>query len=502
MEKINKNQLTKRVLKTMEECRDPKVLERLQTIFDRLNDNSSLEKNGLIQRLKNAIYSWNSKYINEEEIENVRISIKELEEIVSTSILTEKVFQNRNFEDFQSDLEIEINNFLDLHFGVVFNEQDNSLKRYDIEFTDDMKMAAYNEVLKQMQHRYIEGDIYVRDLIIETKDKYMQMSNSILSKCKDMEIQPYYGSKEFMEHRIVDIIKGITRLLEYPKFEGRKDMSEDLQYLQQMYADYKGCSINMNSIEEQKSYYEQLEEFYKKALSIEDRLSKDVEQVWKDRMKEKNSTEGEMAYFAHVLTRGEFNPNDMTKVCVAYITEKTLALPYGDYGFIYDMDMENILQMSSTDAGSWKINKKDFIERKLPTNYQFTEPIDEDGNRIFFEYPPTVSKLLLPDDVELETINNTIKSNGEMLNYDKFMPINETVIINKNKKMMPKAVFVRTYGEEENSEKVKKAKLLSEKLGIELKIFDKAKLREILGLQPLTLGEQNKLSKGSQIYND
>ena len=310
-----------------------------------------------------------------------------------------------------------------------------------------------------------------------------------------MEISPYYGDREFMEYRISYIIKCISRMLEHPKFEGRIDVVEDFQKLQEMYNNYQNFSIDMDSIEEQRNNYRQLENLYKQALLSENKLSKDVEQVWKERINEKNDTEGQMAYLAHVITGGEFDPKDMNKVCTTYITDKTLTLPYGDYGFLYPMDMENILQMSVTDAGSWKISKGDFIERGLCTSWQFAEPIDEKGNRMFFEYPPHVSKLLLPDDIEQGTIQETIRLNGEMLNYDKFIPYNEIVIINKNKQMMPIAVFVKTYGNEEGSDKVKKARALSEKLGIELKTFDISKLRENIGLQPLTSGELKKLAR-------
>ena len=97
--------------------------------------------------------------------------------------------------------------------------------------------------------------------------------------------------------------------------------------------------------------------------------------------------------------------------------------------------------------------------------------------------------------MEQETINENIQRNGEMLDYDKRNVYNEAVIINKNKKMMPIGVFVKIIGNEENSDKMQKAKALSEKFGLELKIFDKSVLRERLGLKPLTEGEMKKGSK-------
>lgn len=129
--------------------------------------------------------------------------------------------------------------------------------------------------------------------------------------------------------------------------------------------------------------------------------------------------------------------------------------------------------------------------------YQFTEPIDDEENRIFFEYPSMQSTLVLPDDVERETIAQTVNKNGEMLNYDKANPCNRLVIINKNKDLYLGAVFVKVMGNEEKSEKVQRAKELSKRLGIPFIEIDKALCRERLGLTPLTEKEEKSL-KDSQ----
>ena len=100
------------------------------------------------------------------------------------------------------------------------------------------------------------------------------------------------------------------------------------------------------------------------------------------------------------------------------------------------------------------------------------------------------SKLVLPDDVEKETIDRTMRENGEMLNYDKSCPSNRIVITNKDKKLYPSAVFVKVLGNEENTTKVQRAKQLSEKLGVPFVEIDKALCRERLGLTPLTEKEE------------
>lgn len=40
--------------------------------------------------------------------------------------------------------------------------------------------------------------------------------------------------------------------------------------------------------------------------------------------------------------------------------------------------------MCTDDAGSWQVNKKEFIERGCPRNWQLTKL---DGETVFYEYP-------------------------------------------------------------------------------------------------------------------
>ena len=102
---------------------------------------------------------------------------------------------------------------------------------------------------------------------------------------------------------------------------------------------------------------------------MENALSKDVEKVWKEALTSVSSylKDGKFAFLAHVITAGNFNPENMHKVCLAYITENTITLPYKDYGLIYPIDMDNIHSMCSEDAGSWVIDKNEFIDRRIST---------------------------------------------------------------------------------------------------------------------------------------
>lgn len=126
--------------------------------------------------------------------------------------------------------------------------------------------------------------------------------------------------------------------------------------------------------------------------------------------------------------------------------------------------------------------KKTLLIAGFSKEYQYTTPIDDEGNKIFFEFPASQSTLALPDDIEKETINRTIEENGEILNYDKETPCNRIVLVNKNKDLK----LIATFTTSKDPRIIKKAKDLSQKLGIPFIEIDKEICRERCGLKPLT----------------
>ena len=80
-----------------------------------------------------------------------------------------------------------------------------------------------------------------------------------------------------------------------------------------------------------------------------------------------------------------------------------------------------------------------------------------------------------------------------MLNYDNYNTCNDVTVINKEGTLKPIASFVKVLGNEQQSEKVQKAKKLSEELGIPCIEIDKALCRERLDLSPLTEKEERDL---------
>lgn len=142
-----------------------------------------------------------------------------------------------------------------------------------------------------------------------------------------------------------------------------------------------------------------------------------------------------------------------------------------------------------------RYQKKTLLIAGFSKEYQYATPIDDQGNRIFFEFPATQSTLALPDDIEKETINRTLEENGEMLNYDKETPCNRIVMTNKNEDLNQLAVFTIS----KNPTTIKKAKALSEKLGIPFVEIDKEICRERCGLNPLTEKETKQKREGQSL---
>ena len=142
-----------------------------------------------------------------------------------------------------------------------------------------------------------------------------------------------------------------------------------------------------------------------------------------------------------------------------------------------------------------RYQKKTLLIVGFSKEYQYTTPIDDEGNRIFFEFPAEQSTLALPDDIEKETINRTLEENGEMLNYDKETPCNRIVMTNKNKDLNLIATFMIS----KDPRIIKKAKELSQKLGIPYIEIDKEICRARCGLNPLTEKETKQKREGQSL---
>ena len=147
-------------------------------------------------------------------------------------------------------------------------------------------------------------------------------------------------------------------------------------------------------------------------------------------------------FLVSVLTKGYVKSNNLTKLCCTLVTDKCMPIPFGDYGYIVPFDINSLGTICTSDAGSWKINADDFINRNFISEWQLYEKC---GDEYVYYETPELSKLILPWNLEktmlennnnnlygsryseifLENSNGNIKTNGMFaLNQEKYDLIN------------------------------------------------------------------------------
>ena len=315
----------------------------------------------------------------------------------------------------------------------------------------------------------------------EYKKRYKKLEQDFMEK----DFKPYYGSPNFIVKRSEYINHCIQRIID------SKNVSDDLKInsikllpevrndYNEMLKIYSKSGDNMD-----KNTYEEMERLYLKIRDVEDILSKDVEQVWKEFLTDpRDYKEGDrFAFFAHTLTQGVVEPQKLNKVCCTLITDKSMPIIDGKYGYIFPMDMRTMGTMCLEDSGSWSISKKRFWEQKLAFDWQFAEESGFPGEKVFYE-EEKISKLILPEDMENAIIQRNEKYNGEPLNYNQYTAYSECYMIKtSDTDLMPISFFTK-YGQNQKMiEDLQKENpnLPSKSITIDLDMY-----REQIGLRPL-----------------
>jgi len=519
MKETNENNLTKKqelndLLKRLStENLNSSQQEKVQELFSKLNNGSSITK-----QPKKNIFSFLTNFLSKLKFKSENVDTKYLDDIeleineLILSFLSENMFSkdftksDQEYPYYSNTYEYSIKRYFQDTFRLEFS--DNSLKVYEVSISSEKYEKIKNCILNNSLMDFKNGKSLLEIKQI-TEETFKKQNEDIKRKCREIQaIEPYYGKISFMSKRIELIRNAMQRLTEHPDFTGRNDIFDYIKFCNEMVSTIEVPTDKM-SFDDQKRLYKRYEDFYCSMITIEEKLAPEVGKVWEKRFTKSDKfaeygsgkfigidsilENGKMAFFGHALGQGLFKAENMNKVCCAFLTEKTITVP-GDVGLIYPMDMENVLTISPSDAGSWVVNREEFIERGLPADWQFTEPIDEYGNRMFFEDPPTYTKLSLPEDIEQQSINSSIKTNGEMLNNDNHTCYNETILLNKNKKMLPIAVFVKVNGAV-SADVLKRAREVSKFYGLPILYMDICQLRQKQGLDPLTPKQREGLTK-------
>lgn len=360
------NELNSRLLEIIDDCKSEEGVTKLQSIYDRLNGNQALQVTGIKERIKNFIYNLSSNHKTEMLQEKIDIAKSEILDTIKQYIFTKDIMKKSNniVKDMPSDVAISIDNLLNLGLGLEFSEI--TVKRYPIELPKDVKEKGYFKALSAMSKSYLDNHITSDQIIKKYREQCRQKVKDIEDKSKSFEIEPYYGTKEFMEYRIKYIKECMEKMLQSKRFKGRDDIKSHIDRISEILSEYEKNQLDSKAINEQKDTYKKLETLYKEVVDIEKLLSPEVAEVWEEKLTsiDSYSKDSDFAFLAHTITDGEFNPENIKKLSMQYITPKTLTLK-GDYGVIYFPKADNLFAISPKDVENWKISKEDFIESRI-----------------------------------------------------------------------------------------------------------------------------------------
>ena len=163
------------------------------------------------------------------------------------------------------------------------------------------------------------------------------------------------------------------------------------------------------------------------------------------------------------------------------------------YGYIFDIDLDNIVVSSNADIFSDIKVEYDNIEfSDIFEKYYSYNDFEVKISPIFSHGIASISKIIPISYMKKINTDECIKINGEKLNYDVEEIYNEIVLLN-NLSLVKKAVFVRTNGDKSISVDYKEAKELAEKHNLPLIEIDLSLYREKNNLDILTKKDEKKI---------
>jgi len=322
---------------------------------------------------------------------------------------------------------------------------EGTYKMYPIE-DEEFSVSKYYEELHKISCEYFKTDLDETELMKNSLEEYKFRQKVLKNDFMNNNFEPYYGTPQFMSERAEYIIECLEKIINDNNINEKNKESALRLYprAKELLTELnnKANIINNGDKNFYKDVYKKIELDYIRIKTIEDIVSKDVQQIWEEFLTEpKNFKQGEhFAFLVHTFTNGEVKSKDITKICCTLATDKCMPIPYGDYGIICNPTMDQISTMCICDAGSWVISKEKFFDDEMPTSWQFAEELGYVDSKIFYE-EPRISKLILPTTMENEIIETNLKINGEYLNYTKAPCYSEIFIINNEHDLNVPAMF-------------------------------------------------------------
>ena len=289
-----------------------------------------------------------------------------------------------------------------------------------VEIIDDI-----NKELLKISEQCLFNDITVEEAIKQRSDYYSNKNGVIKNHFMQSDVSHYYGTPEFICERSQYILECMNNILMNRDIDSKYKLKTE-QCIEHAINLVNEIQVYTEILSNKRDYktYDKLKNSFCKLLKYEDYISKDVAQIWKQYLTDpKDYKEGEpFSFLVHAFS-GEIDTlRPMNKCCCTLVTEKCMPIPYGDYGVICEFNSDNIGTMCVEDAGSWRVSKRQFIDRNMPNTWQLAEKLWNSDEYVWYEYPK-ISKLILPAIMEQKMIDNNIRCNSDGQQFEAYTEI-------------------------------------------------------------------------------
>lgn len=274
---------------------------------------------------------------------------------------------------------------------------------------ETLESAADKEYLK-ISEEFFTTKKSIEEILEERTTALSSKNKMIKSRFMQCSIEPYYGTPKFICERSQYILQCMEAIIAEQKVKPEnKELTKQLiDEARTIVRKIVECETSLSTRQENDKY-EEMKMNFEKLLLFEDRISKDVEQIWSEFLtKPEEYEEGKrFAFLVHAYTGEMVGADRLEKCCCTLVTDKCMPIPYGNTGIICDFKAPNIGTMCIEDAGSWSISQEEFFERGICVNWQFAENSGSGKNKVYYENPK-ISKLILPTTMEKEMLNKNI----------------------------------------------------------------------------------------------
>jgi len=390
----------------------------------------TLKINDIINKYKDTeIYEILKKYyinnpVNEEQY---NFLLNQIKDILLKYYLNKYKFKSYISNEKQDELLCTLKSYYSLSKKVRNNN--GKIKIYPIRLSNEEHEEIYINIMKQMIDYEINNETNIENIFYIFNKKIKNILKNNKEKLIQMDMEPYYGSPNYMIGRtrfIKECIKQIPNLdlniddiiNKMEEFEKKYIINNTEKHSEEF------CDIDENFYKD----YEEIEKCYKIILDIENKLAPIVSAYWKNYLTNPNNHDySNYKYVMHTFSKGMVDPSLMNKACCSLNTDELVITPYGDCGLIYSFDEDSLETLCTDDAGSWSCSKNDFFERECPGKWQLPNPNE---TCIWYESYQN-SKIIMPNVFEKICKENNISYNGEMLNNTKSLCYSE-IYLNKN----------------------------------------------------------------------